>query len=91
MKQAKRGAKAYPLTFSTCGGMALPPMPIRRQSMRSPSSLKVSRPTTIPFSEATTWREERVQPSMHEMSSRTASDSRWSCGVEQVFRYYAKG
>ena len=54
------------------GGMALPPTPMRQQSIRSPSSRKVSRPTTTPFSEATTaggeerwgewaWWEERRQ------------------------------
>ena len=36
------------------GGMALPPTPMRRQSIKSPSSRNVSRPTTTPFSEATT-------------------------------------
>lgn len=36
------------------GGIALPPTPIRLQSMWSPSSVNVSRPTTTPFSEATT-------------------------------------
>ena len=42
------------LTLSTLGGTALPPTPMRWQSMRSPSSRKVSLPTTTPFSEATT-------------------------------------
>lgn len=41
-------------TLSMLGGMALPPTPMRRQSIWSPSSRKVSRPTTTPFSEATT-------------------------------------
>jgi hypothetical protein len=41
-------------TLSMFGGMALPPTPILLQSMKSPSSLKVNRPTTTPFSEATT-------------------------------------
>jgi hypothetical protein len=41
-------------TLSMFGGMALPPTPMRRQSMKSPSSRNDSRPTTTPFSDATT-------------------------------------
>jgi hypothetical protein len=41
-------------TLSTLGGMAFPPTPMRAQSMTSPSSWNVSRPTTTPFSDATT-------------------------------------
>jgi hypothetical protein len=41
-------------TLLMLGGMALPPTPMRLQSMSSPSSVKVSRPTTTPFSDATT-------------------------------------
>lgn len=40
--------------MSTLGGMALPPTPIRWQSIRSPSSRNDSLPTTTPFSDATT-------------------------------------
>ena len=41
-------------TLSTLGGIAFPPTPMRWQSIKSPSSRKVSRPTTTPFSDATT-------------------------------------
>jgi hypothetical protein len=41
-------------TLLMFGGMALPPTPMRLQSMLSPSSVNVSRPTTTPFSDATT-------------------------------------
>jgi hypothetical protein len=41
-------------TLSKLGGMALPPTPILVQSMVSPSSVKMSLPTTTPFSLATT-------------------------------------
>lgn len=49
-------------TLSMLGGMALPPTPILPQSMWSPSSLKVRRPTTTPFSLATTCREDLGGP-----------------------------
>ncbi len=65
-------------TLSTLGGIALPPTPMRVQSIRSPASRKLSRPTTTPFSEATTCRLERVQPSMQAMSSRIESDCTFS-------------
>ena len=52
----------------TYGGIAFPPTPILVQSMRSPSSRNVSCPTTTPFSDATTLRQERVQPIMHARS-----------------------
>lgn len=42
------------LALSMFGGMALPPTPMRRQSIGSPSSRNVRRPTTTPFSDATT-------------------------------------
>ena len=46
--------RATSRALSMFGGMALPPTPILEQSMASPSSLNVSRPTTTPFSDATT-------------------------------------
>jgi hypothetical protein len=48
-------------TLLMFGGMALPPTPMRLQSMWSPSSVKVSRPTTTPFSDATTARQQQQQ------------------------------
>ncbi len=50
MMQVSRADRA----LSTLGGTALPPTPMRWQLMRSPSSRKLSRPTTTPFSDATT-------------------------------------
>ena len=60
-------------TRSAVGGIALPPTPILVQSIVSPSSSKMSRPTTTPFSDATTLSDERVQPTMHATSSSTSS------------------
>lgn len=77
-KRMKRASDSRSDTRSMLGGIALPPTPILVQSMRSPSSEKTRRPTTTPFSEATTLRLDRVQPSMQETSSRTVSDWDWS-------------
>ena len=74
----KSASDAMSVTLSTLGGMALPPTPMRAQSIGSPSSRNVSRPTTTPFSDATTCRDDRVQPSMQATSSRTASEWVWS-------------
>jgi hypothetical protein len=63
------------VTRSIDGGIALPPTPILVQSIVSPSSSKMILPTTMPFSEATTFSDERVHPIMHAASSSTSSDS----------------
>ena len=52
------------VTRSIDGRMALLPTPILVQSMVSPSSSKMILPTTIPFSDATTFSDDRVQPIM---------------------------
>jgi hypothetical protein len=64
--------------LSIKGGIALPPMPMRVQSIKSPSSRNVTRPTTMPLSDATTCSDVRVAPSVAATSSSTTSDSFWS-------------
>jgi hypothetical protein len=77
-RRMKAASERTSVMRSMNGGMALPPMPMRVQSMRSPSSRKDRRPTTMPLSEATTCSAVRVQPTMVATSSSTASDSFWS-------------
>lgn len=54
MQGQQGGCRVRTLALSMLGGMALPPTPILEQSMESPSSVKLRRPTTTPFSDATT-------------------------------------
>ena len=56
--------RSKPSHLETFEGIAFPPIPIRVQSIRSPASRYCTRPTTRPFSEATTCRLQRVHAVM---------------------------